>query len=544
MENTRYVACEPDESQYEEFDFSNESIVPARYIRPRIKKDEGNPYIEALPYPRTDRQIQQAYNRTLYSYDPDKAKNAGKLDKMLQVEMLRQLRFPLPFHSELEFSFYSSLLTSYRARHQIKTNEKGISYTAFNEEFETDSILSGSSSDSTNAGFSLIGYSGCGKSSAISILVSHYPQVIMHDDGDDGYYPQIVYLVVNCTPNSNFSALYEGIGDAIDKAFNNAQPVYSREIAKISGLGRKAEKVKELVEKFAVGIIIFDEIQLIDFEHTKENTFDSLLTLANRTKVAIAVVGTEDARDKMFNELRTARRIGNMINGNLYCNNKRFFEFLAKQLFMYQWFDEPVELTQNIIDALYDVTKGIIDQLIGIYLFMNVDYIKREDNRPVVDAAYVYKTAEKYYPGIQKVLAGFENGENENKLAVILRDAKLKLNRMMDEAKQDKVMQELINNNKDQNVVKTVKLRAVIDKIEQIYDEYSDSQIEKTFNKIIGKKGNEHKSEKEITRLVVEALQKTPKRNVSKTSSKQPGTDIEHMKSFLGIGDSDDDTSN
>ena len=47
-----------------------------------------------------------------------------------------------------------------------------------------------------------------------------------------------------------------------------------------------------------------------------------------------------------------------------------------------------------------------------------------------------------------------------------------------------------------------------------------------------------------ITRLVVEALQKTPKRNVPKTSSKQPGTDIEHMKSFLGIGDSDDDTSN
>lgn len=233
-----------------------------------------------------------------------------------------------------------------------------------------------------------------------------------------------------------------------------------------------------------------------------------------------------------------------MINGNLYCNNKRFFEFLAKQLFMYQWFDEPVELTQNILDALYDVTKGIIDQLIGIYLFMNVDYIKREDNRPVVDAAYVYKTAEKYYPGIQKVLAGFENGENENKLAVILRDAKLKLNRMMDEAKQDKAMQELINNNKEQNIVKTVKLRDVIDKIEQIYDEYSDSQIENAFNKIIGKKGNEHKSEKEITRLVVEALQKTPKRNVPKTSSKQSGTDIEHMKSFLGIGDSDDDTSN
>lgn len=75
-----------------------------------------------------------------------------------------------------------------------------------------------------------------------------------------------------------------------------------------------------------------------------------------------------------------------------------------------------------------------------------------------------------------------------NKLAVILRNAKLKLNRIMDEAKQDKAMQELINNNKEQNVVKTVRLRDAIDKIEQIYDEYSDSQIEKAFNKIIGKR--------------------------------------------------------
>ena len=77
------------------------------------------------------------------------------------------------------------------------------------------------------------------KSSAISTLVSHYPQVIMHDDGDDGYFPQITYLVVNCIANSN-SALYEGIGDAIDKAFGNAQPVYAMEIKKTTGLGNKS----------------------------------------------------------------------------------------------------------------------------------------------------------------------------------------------------------------------------------------------------------------------------------------------------------------
>ena len=75
-------------------------------------------------------------------------------------------------------------------------------------------------------------------------------------------------------------------------------------------LGKKAERVREFLEKFGVGMIIFDEIQLIDFSHTRENTFDSLLALSNRTKTAMAVVGTEDARDIMFQELRTSRRIG------------------------------------------------------------------------------------------------------------------------------------------------------------------------------------------------------------------------------------------
>ena len=354
-----YTHCEDGASQYDDYDFNEVNIVDAIYIPARMDIDKGNPYIEALPNPRSDSNVMAAYSRSLPSYSYDKVKDMSKLDKMLAVGTLRELRFPLPFNKDLEFSFYNALLTSYRARKQMKSDNSEISLTVDNAEKKTNLILNGDSSEATNAGFSLIGYSGCGKSSAISNLVHHYPQVIIHNDENGGYFPQITYLVVNCVPNSNFSALYEGIGDAIDKALNNIIPIYSKAIAKVNGLGKKAELVKEYVEKFGVGIIIFDEIQFIDFEHTRENTFNSLLTLSNRTKVAIAVVGTEDARDKMFKELRTSRRIGMMINGNLYCENKDYFTFLVKTLFRYQWFDSPVTVTNEIIDALYDATKGI-----------------------------------------------------------------------------------------------------------------------------------------------------------------------------------------
>ena len=98
---------------------------------------------------------------------------------------------------------------------------------------------------------------------------------------------------------------------------NMIEKSHHAEIMKIRTLGAKAERIREYVEKFAIGIIIFDEIQLLDFSHTRENSFDSLLTLSNRTKVATAVVGTEDAKAKMFKTLRTARRVGNVINGNI-----------------------------------------------------------------------------------------------------------------------------------------------------------------------------------------------------------------------------------
>lgn len=532
-----YVECEEGASQYEAYDLTSQTVVPARYVKAKIKEDEGNMYIEALPYPRENKDIYRAYSRSFASYDYDSIKKMTKLEKMLQVSMLKEIRFPLPFHSELEFSFYNALLISYRHRKRCPVYDKNINYMAENRDNEMTSVLYGDSSDATNAGFSLIGYSGCGKSSAISTLVSHYPQVIIHEDGDGGYFPQITYLVVNCIANSNFSALYEGIGDAIDKAFGNAQPVYALEIKKTMGLGNKAEKVRSFIELFGVGIIIFDEIQLIDFQHTKENSFDSLLTLANRTKVAIAVVGTEDARDKMFHELRTARRVGTMINGNRYCENREFFEYLVSQIFEYQWFKEPIEVTDKIIDALYDVTKGIIDQLVSIYSCMNIEAITAR-KKIEINADFIHHVADKYYPGIQDVLGSIECNADTLEFENIRKNADARISKLMDEAKQEQEMKKIKENS---TAKPDVSLHNVASNIRTIYDDYTDNQIEEAYNKVIRKASSSGKSEKEITRLVVETLQKLPKKCVTKNKMSKP--DIQHMRSVLGLENAHDSNS-
>ena len=39
-------------SQYDDFDLENNKIINARYIHALVDEDKGNPYIEALPFPR------------------------------------------------------------------------------------------------------------------------------------------------------------------------------------------------------------------------------------------------------------------------------------------------------------------------------------------------------------------------------------------------------------------------------------------------------------------------------------------------------------
>lgn len=47
-----------------------------------------------------------------------------------------------------------------------------------------------------------------------------------------------------------------------------------------------------------------------------------------------------------------------------------------------------------MVETLYTLSCGIIDQLIGIYMYMTIDYLKAE-KKPVVDKEYIKKIVDK-----------------------------------------------------------------------------------------------------------------------------------------------------
>ena len=448
-----YVEVGKNCSQYDDVDIDHSIGVDAKYVRSNI--EPGNIFIEALPLPKDFDGIGMKGDIPLSTYTTREEEIKKPFyEQLLKIRQLRKVRFVLPMNLELEQECYLALVDSYSNRRIIRDNDVEIDYVANNKEEVTNSVTKGQNDDAPVTGFALLGYSGCGKSSALRTLFKTYPQYINHWGPGIRKTPQIVYIVVQCPPNSNFRGLYINIGKAIDEALGNIKPVYQAELdpGPHGNLSLYRSKVEDLIEKFSIGLIVFDEVQHINFTVQTENSFETLLELCNKTKVAIAVVGTEEATMKIINStVKQARRIGVRIPADKYCSNRKCFDSYVRNLMRYQWFDIDIKTdpanVKAITDALYECSKGIIDQLVSLYMYMNIDYIRApKGNKPIVNREYVYTVSDKHYAGIRALLeANLKKEEIEKKRAEAKKKADEELDALIAEERSNAALHATVN---------------------------------------------------------------------------------------------------
>lgn len=422
--------------QYVNADTSNQyagvstagTITEARYIPSVLKSERGKRLIEALPLPRIEsREWQTAYTIPMqnYKWNPDKP----KLQKLKEAWELRKVRFPLPFAGEIEREFYRAVTDSYCTRY-LSEEECEQTITVKDRVIHQSGIITPDKSGAV-VGFSLLGSSQSGKTSALKILTDWYPQVIEHHMNDGGRFIQIVYLNVECQTHSNMRSMFDAIGHEIDRALGNTEEVYELMFrGKNKTIAQKEQVLRRLIDTFAIGALILEECQAMNFNSQDEKSFEAFLTLCNETGVALIMVGTEDARKKMFGHTaRTAHRVGPEIKSDLYCKNSQFLTILIKHLFNYQWFDEEVKLTPEIAEALIRCSHGIIGLLVRIYIYMNTDYITAY-KKPVVDEKYVVETARRHFSEIISLL---ENSPAGTEIDAQCRKAFKELDRHLEE---------------------------------------------------------------------------------------------------------------
>ena len=373
--------------------------VPAIYTKALLSVDEGNPFIESLPRPLNDKELVEFY----YKRFPMKpSKEAPEEIQRAEIRLLKNVRFPLPFVPEVEKSFNNALVESYRAREGTMVFKSQPITMLGMEGRQTHSFRSATGAD-TGMGLSLIGIGGSGKSAAISTMLTRYPQVIVHDWGNRGQFTQIVWIAVTTPANANLSDLFTTMAEAVDEALGNDRPVYAKGIAKEKSVGMKAEYIAKLVRIFGIGAIVMDEVQNLDRKRNRESSLDSLMTLINTTKVAIVIVGTQDAMSMIYAKYYLARRAGKMINANNYCSDRRQFEIMMNHVVAINWFKTPFKLTTELLDALFEETNGIIDRMITLWIEIQNAYVSAKE-KPEITPKLIHLVANSTAP-LMSVLA-------------------------------------------------------------------------------------------------------------------------------------------
>lgn len=400
--NRQYTYCKNDSDQYKGIDFGKTKIVNAQYVD--TYAHTGNPYIEALPLP-TPSMKEMVASYTCAPKDFPSAEKLNSLDpvrRKMVLDKIKGIHLVLPFCKDIEEEFHRALCDSYCGREEVEFDQ---SVEVEGVQYDLHTCLNNPREGEATAGFSIIGYSGTGKTTEIQRVLAHFPQVIKHDfNGDKAI--QIVYLLVTCPPNSNFTELYKNIGMAVDKALKRTDNFYEEMIEKRKSLGAKLSKVKEIVNELNVGMIIIDEIQLIDTSKTKENSIQAFLTLNNETKTAISVIGTEDSFTKLFKEPRTVRRLSPIIFSEDYCSDEKVFRSILRGLFLsYPIFESMPLPTKEIIDVFWEKTGGIIKNVVYLFMYAAEDYYAK-NCRPEITPEYIFDIAEKKMLPVQIEIDG------------------------------------------------------------------------------------------------------------------------------------------
>lgn len=384
------------ENLYDDVDRTKEDIVRAQYAH--CGPHDGNPDICALPRPYEFRDMCALYTRPA-PFRREDVETMPFWQRRLELLKLKQLRFPMLWHGDLENAVASALLSSYSSR-RLALNE-------FRDEFgKRQDVKSAAGSGITGSvqGLSVIGPSGVGKSCGVELVVSKYPRAILHEFPDLGFsYVQIPLLLVTAPANSNISALYMAIASQIDDILDTGDLHLSR--IRSMNLGRMAELIKSFICRYHVGMILIDEAQLMNYENTKASSFESVLTVTASTGVALGIVGTEETMGKWGDLLRLHRRFGTQIKADSYCSDRTYLRSVIKRMWKYQWVTPAIPLTEEIADALIAESLGSMDMLGS--MFMMTQYDIMSGNGPAsgkVTADFVRTVSRKHFARMKHLL--------------------------------------------------------------------------------------------------------------------------------------------
>jgi hypothetical protein len=351
---------------------SVENPYQAQYTDPEVRSYQNNPAIQALPPILTLEEVVKLMKRDIDYQEEDRFQPPHlRLHALQNVLYWRQ---PLNRHIELEQRTSIIIRQGYIGRNPIN-NAYWQNVEAERKALRENAILQ-PQTPSTSVSFALLGDSGTGKSSAIQVVLNTYPPYIVHTEykGQPFNYIQIPYLIIECPHDGSLKGLCHNILRAVDELIGtNYYQLYAR-----NGRASVVEligHIHTIAKAHLLGLLVIDEIQ--NLREAKSNNAEQMLNyfvyMTNYLHLPIILIGTPRAISVLSSALRQARRMsgqGDMIFRRMTPGEE--WSLLIKSMWKYQYVQNPLPLTQEIIQAFYEESQGIIDLVVKLFILAQI----------------------------------------------------------------------------------------------------------------------------------------------------------------------------
>ncbi|PRS29083.1 AAA family ATPase [Bacillus sp. RJGP41] len=347
-----------------------EEMVDAIYSDQIVQDYESNPLIEALPPIFTEDDVIEQLS--VFPPFDEKERTLNPNYRFHCVQRLFQYFQPFEKHLDLEQRISRAIRQGYLHRNPMKREEvmrvhesyKAIKEGKYLKNYHTEAKR-------TAAGFTIIGLSGIGKSTAIERVLSFYPQLIKHQEyqGRPFQFTQISWLKLDCPFDGSLKGLCMSFFSELDRLLGSNY--LNKFGAQKNTTDLMMQRMSHLASRHGIGLLIIDEVQHLSLSKSggSDKMLNFFVTLVNTIGIPVLMVGTNKAISILQSEFRQARRgsgQGDMVWSQMPKDDS--WELFVEGMWEYQWTDKFIELTSEFSELLYEESQGILD--IAVKLFM------------------------------------------------------------------------------------------------------------------------------------------------------------------------------
>lgn len=274
--------------------------------------------------------------------------------RLMALSDLYRIYVPSQMSLEIYSKMYLALLRSLQKKStKLAVQQKNQNHKAVIQQ-EYSGIMGGSDS------FTIIGASGIGKSSAISRTIT-----LITENGvievENPYTKIIPCICVQCPFDSSVKGLLLEILRKVDETIDSKY--YQNALRARTTTDMLIGSVSQVALNH-IGLLVVDEIQNVCNSKNGKSLVGMLTQLINNSGISICMVGTPESAVFFEQAMQLARRsLGLRYDVMEYGENFREF---CETVFYYQYVKQRTEITDVIMEWLYEHTSGNISVVVSL----------------------------------------------------------------------------------------------------------------------------------------------------------------------------------